>query len=43
MDLTPLIREPGRSVAAYVQEFITRFARDVTAQLERLEPAVGRS
>ncbi len=41
MDLTPLIREPGRSVEAYVQEFIARFARDVATQLERLQPAVG--
>jgi LmbE family N-acetylglucosaminyl deacetylase len=41
MDLTPLIQEPGRSVEAYVQEFIARFARDVAAQLERMQPAVG--
>jgi LmbE family N-acetylglucosaminyl deacetylase len=42
MDLTPLIREPGRSVEAYVQEFIARFAQDVAAHLERLQLAVGR-
>jgi hypothetical protein len=41
MDLTPLIREPGRSVETYVQEFIAHFARDVAMQLERLQPAVG--
>jgi LmbE family N-acetylglucosaminyl deacetylase len=41
MDLTPLIREPGRSVEAYIQEFIARFAQDVATQLERLQPAVG--
>jgi len=37
MDLTPLVREPGRSVAAYVQECIDRFAADVRARIERLE------
>jgi LmbE family N-acetylglucosaminyl deacetylase len=41
MDLTPLIREPERSVEAYVQGFIARFARDVATQLERLQLAVG--
>lgn len=37
MDLTPLVREPGRSVAAYVQERIDRFAADVRGRIERLE------
>jgi LmbE family N-acetylglucosaminyl deacetylase/predicted NBD/HSP70 family sugar kinase len=41
MDLTPLIQEPGRNIEAYVQEFIARFARDVAAQLERLQLTVG--
>ena len=29
MDLTPLIRDPGRDIHAYVQGFINRFAQDV--------------
>ena len=37
MDLTPLVRDPARSVAAYVQERIDRFAAEVRARIERLE------
>ena len=37
MDLTPLIEEPARSIQAYVQEFLDRFAQDVTDRLARLE------
>lgn len=37
MDLTALVKDPGRSVAAFVQERIDRFAADVRARLERLE------
>jgi LmbE family N-acetylglucosaminyl deacetylase len=42
MDLTPLIQEPGRSVEAYIQEFIARFAQDVAERLTRLQPVAGR-
>lgn len=35
MDLTPLIYEPERDIAAYVQEFIARFAQDVADRLKR--------
>jgi LmbE family N-acetylglucosaminyl deacetylase len=37
MDLTPLMKDPARSVSAFVQERIDRFAADVRARLERLE------
>ena len=37
MDLTPLIQEPERSVGAYVQEQIARFAEDVAERLQRLQ------
>ena len=33
MDLTPLIQDPDRDVAVFVQEFIGRFARDVAQRL----------
>lgn len=33
MDLTPLVENPERDVAEYVQEFIERFAQDVTRRL----------
>lgn len=33
MDLTPLVEDPDRDVAAFVQEFIERFAHDVTRRL----------
>jgi hypothetical protein len=42
MDLTPLIREPGSSVANDVVAVITRCARDVTGRLQRLQPSPGR-
>jgi LmbE family N-acetylglucosaminyl deacetylase len=35
MDLTPLIVDPKRDVAIFVQEFIQRFAQDVSTRLER--------
>jgi LmbE family N-acetylglucosaminyl deacetylase len=38
MDLSPLIRDASRDVLAYVQEFVERFARDVTERLARLGP-----
>jgi len=39
MDLTPLLKDAGQSVAAFVQERIDRFAADVRARIQRLEPA----
>jgi LmbE family N-acetylglucosaminyl deacetylase len=36
MDLTPLIADPSRDVAQYVQEFIQRFSQDIGARLARL-------
>jgi hypothetical protein len=36
MDLTPLMQDPDLSPQAYVQEFITRFAREVSQRLARL-------
>jgi len=36
MDLTPLITDPPKDVAQYLQEFIQRFGQDVTARLQRL-------
>ena len=39
MDLTPLVQDPARSVAAWVQERIDRFAADVRARIETLEGA----
>jgi hypothetical protein len=36
MDLTPLIDEPDREVAAYVQEFVQRFAQDIAGRLNRV-------
>jgi LmbE family N-acetylglucosaminyl deacetylase len=36
MDLTPLVTDPSRGVAAFVQERIDRFAADVRARIERL-------
>jgi len=35
MDLTPLIIDPARDVAQYVQEFIERFSRDVHDRISR--------
>jgi len=37
MDLTPLIRDPGKSIRAYVREFTDRFVQDVTERLTRLQ------
>jgi LmbE family N-acetylglucosaminyl deacetylase len=37
MDLTPLLRDPAKGVAPYVQERIDRFAAEVRARIERLE------
>jgi LmbE family N-acetylglucosaminyl deacetylase len=36
MDLTPLINEPSKDVHDYVQEFIARFAQEVTERFARL-------
>lgn len=37
MDLTPLVKDPAKSVAGYVQERIDRFAAGVRARIETLE------
>ncbi len=37
MDLTPLIIDPTKDIAAFVREFIEHFAQDVTARLEGLQ------
>jgi LmbE family N-acetylglucosaminyl deacetylase len=39
MDLTPLMQDPGLSPQAYVQEFIARFAGEVSQRLARLAGA----
>jgi LmbE family N-acetylglucosaminyl deacetylase len=39
MDLTPLILDPDKDIIAYVQEFIQRFAQDVTTRLSRALPS----
>lgn len=36
MDLTPLVEDPTRDVAGYVQELIGRFAGEVSARFEKL-------
>jgi LmbE family N-acetylglucosaminyl deacetylase len=36
MDLTPLITDPDKDPASFVQEFIQRFTNDVAARLQRL-------
>jgi LmbE family N-acetylglucosaminyl deacetylase len=36
MDLTPLIVDPGTSIAAYVRGFADRFSQDITDRLTRL-------
>lgn len=36
MDLTPLIQGPERELLGYVQEYIERFAQDVTARLSKV-------
>jgi LmbE family N-acetylglucosaminyl deacetylase len=37
MDLTPLIKDPAQDIQAYVQEFIGRFAQDVSERLTKLQ------
>jgi LmbE family N-acetylglucosaminyl deacetylase len=37
MDLTPLIKNPGMDIQAYVRSFIDRFAEDVCGLIGRLE------
>jgi len=37
MDLTPLIRVPPKEIIPFVQEYIQRFAQDVTERLTRME------
>ena len=39
MDLTPLIKDPGKNIQAYAQEFINRFSQDVTERFARLQSA----
>lgn len=39
MDLTPLVVDPDKNVAAYVQEFADRFVQDVVARLARYQEA----
>jgi LmbE family N-acetylglucosaminyl deacetylase len=36
MDLTPLVLDPGRDIAAFVQEHIQRFAQDVADRMQRV-------
>lgn len=36
MDLTPLISDPHKDPAAYVQEYVQRFAQDLTERFKRL-------
>jgi LmbE family N-acetylglucosaminyl deacetylase len=37
MDLTPLIRDPGKNVQTYVEEFLDRFAQEVRERLVKLQ------
>lgn len=37
MDLTPLIRDPGKNIQAYVEEFLDRFAQEVRERLVKLQ------
>jgi hypothetical protein len=37
MDLTPLIRDPDKSVQAFVEELTGRFVQEVTGRLARLQ------
>ncbi|MGQ9600727.1 MAG: PIG-L deacetylase family protein [Anaerolineae bacterium] len=41
MDLTPLIQHPEYDIEAYVQEFVLRFARDISARIRRALPPSG--
>jgi LmbE family N-acetylglucosaminyl deacetylase len=36
MDLTPLVLDPGRDIAAFAQEHIQRFAQDVADRIQRV-------
>jgi LmbE family N-acetylglucosaminyl deacetylase len=36
MDLTPLVEDPHRDIAAFIQEHIQRFAQDVAERMRRL-------
>jgi LmbE family N-acetylglucosaminyl deacetylase len=36
MDMTPMLADPSKSPAEFMQEFIHRFAQDVTNRLERM-------
>ncbi|MBE3040208.1 MAG: PIG-L family deacetylase [Chloroflexi bacterium] len=36
MDLTPLVLDPGRDIAAFAQEHIQRFAQDVADRIKRV-------
>jgi hypothetical protein len=36
MDLTPVILDPNKEITLFVQEYIARFAKDVTDRLRRL-------
>jgi LmbE family N-acetylglucosaminyl deacetylase len=36
MDLTPLIRDPGKNIQTYVEEFLDRFAQEVRERLIKL-------
>lgn len=35
MDLTPLVTDPGKDIASFVQEFISRFGQDVKGRLQK--------
>jgi LmbE family N-acetylglucosaminyl deacetylase len=37
MDLTPLIRDPGKNIQTYVEEFLDRFAQEVRERLVKLQ------
>jgi LmbE family N-acetylglucosaminyl deacetylase len=37
MDLTPLIRDPGKNVQTYVEQFLDRFAQEVRERLIKLQ------
>lgn len=37
MDLTPLVADPTRDIAAYIQDYIARFAADVRARMEKFQ------
>ena len=35
MDITPLVTDPGKDIASFVQEFTSRFAQDVMGRLQK--------